>query len=80
LDTFQEVFFLRRNGFVTDEYWHSWANTSFAITARLASAHSVFDLCKAKGFLHPDFIAFYEPAFSGNPVADPLRAERRLHL
>jgi hypothetical protein len=77
LDTFQEVFFLRRNGFVTDEYWHSWTNTSFAITSRLANARAVFDLCRSKRFLHPDFIAFYEPAFSGSPLSDPTPGKRK---
>lgn len=70
-DTFQEVYFLRRAGAVTDEYWHSWTNATMPTIGRSEDGRLVFELSARAGFLHPDFVEFFRPLIEGRALADP---------
>ena len=71
MDTMQDVFFLRRDGVVTDQYWHVWTNTFFRFYAKMPTFVKVFEFAADEGLLHPDFVSFFRPAISDKPLADP---------
>lgn len=74
MDTMQDVFFLRKDGVVTDHYWHVWTRTFYRFYAKMPTFLQVFEFAAKEGLLHPDFVAFYRPVITGSAVGDPARA------
>ena len=72
IDTFEDIFVLRRSRIVTDEHWRVWTESQMAIYATLPRFQSVFKLAKQEGFLDPDFCSFFEPLLEGKSVQDPM--------
>jgi hypothetical protein len=73
LDTFQEVFFLRRRGIVSDEHWALWTQMHMLGPVKLPGFRAVWEASLKHEWLDPDFAAFYAPAFRDAPLRDPLR-------
>ena len=71
MDTMQDVFFLRKDGCVTDQYWHVWTKTFFRFYAKMPTFLRVFEFAAEEGLLHPDFVVFYRGAVEGRALADP---------
>jgi len=71
IDTFEDIFVLRRSRIVTDEHWRVWTGSQMAVYAGLPRFQSVFKLAKQEGFLDPEFVKFFEPLLEGRPVRDP---------
>ena len=71
IDTFEDIFVLRRSRIVTDEHWRVWTGSQMAVYAGLPRFQSVFKLAKQAGFLDPEFVKFFEPLLEGRPVRDP---------
>src|SRR6266487_1279571 len=59
MDTMQDVYFLRKDGVVTDQYWHVWTRTFFRFYAKMPTFLRVFDFATEEGLLHPEFVSFY---------------------
>ena len=74
MDTMQDVYFLRRDGCVTDQYWHVWTRTFFRFYAKMPTFLKVFDFAADEGLLHPDFVTFYSAAIRGDTLSDPALA------
>jgi len=72
IDTFEDIFVLRRSRIVTDEHWRVWTGSQMAIYATLPRFQLVFKLAKQEGFLDPDFCRFFEPLLEGKSVEDPM--------
>ena len=72
IDTFEDIFVLRRSRIVTDEHWRVWTGSQMAVYAGLPRFQSVFKLAKQEGFLDPEFVKFFEPLLEGRPVRDPM--------
>jgi hypothetical protein len=72
MDTMQDVHFLRKDGVVTDQYWHVWSNTFFRFYAKMPTFLRVFDFAAEEGLLHPDFVSFYRAAIADGTLKDPL--------
>src|SRR6267378_1336003 len=77
IDTFEDIFVLRRSRIVTDEHWRVWTGSQMAIYATLPRFQSVFKLAKEEGFLDPDFVSFFEPLLEGKSVRDPMESAGR---
>ncbi|MHB8604357.1 MAG: hypothetical protein ACYDCK_03795 [Thermoplasmatota archaeon] len=73
MDTLQDVYFMRRAGVVTDQYWHMWSHSLLALYGGMPTFRKVFEFAAKNGYLHPQFVAFYRPVFEGRQVADPRR-------
>ena len=73
MDTMQDVYFLRKDGSVTDQYWHVWTNTFFRFYAKMPTFVKVFEFAADEGLLHPEFAAFFLPAIEGRALSDPAR-------
>ena len=71
IDTFEDIFVLRRSRIVTDEHWRVWTGSQMAVYAGLPRFQSVFKLAKQEAFLDPEFVKFFEPLLEGRPVRDP---------
>jgi hypothetical protein len=71
MDTMQDVYFLRRDGVVTDQYWHVWTNTFFRFYAKMPTFLKVFEFAADEGLLHPEFVSFFRGAIAGDALADP---------
>src|SRR5207249_476240 len=72
IDTFEDIFVLRRSRIVTDEHWRVWTGSQMGVYAGLPRFQSVFKLAKQEGFLDPEFVKFFEPLLEGRPVRDPM--------
>jgi hypothetical protein len=72
MDTMQDVYFLRKDGVVTDQYWHVWTNTFFRFYAKMPTFLRVFDFAAEEGLLHPEFVSFYRGTLDGGTHTDPL--------
>lgn len=72
LDATQEVFFLRRAGFIEDYDWRVWVTSAIPIS-RMPALQLVFANASERGALEPDFVAFFRPLVSGGVPDDPLR-------
>jgi hypothetical protein len=75
MDTMQDVYFLRRDGVVTDQYWHVWTRTFFRFYAKMPTFLKVFEFAADEGLLHPDFVTFFRQAIGDKPLTDPATAE-----
>src|SRR6266511_6133602 len=76
MDTMQDVYFLRKDGVVTDQYWHVWTNTFFRFYAKMPTFLRVFDFAAEEGLLHPEFVGFYRGTLDGGtPRGSPQRVE-----
>jgi hypothetical protein len=73
MDTMQDVYFLRKDGSVTDQYWHVWTNTFFRFYAKMPTFVKVFEFAADEGLLHPEFAAFFHPVIEGRALSDPAR-------
>jgi hypothetical protein len=62
---------LRKDGCVTDQYWHVWVNTFFRFYAKMPTFLKVFEFATDEGLLHPEFVAFYRGAIEGERLRDP---------
>jgi hypothetical protein len=71
MDTMQDVYFLRKDGCVTDQYWHVWTSTFFRFYSKMPTFLLVFEFAAKEGLLHPEFVAFYRPIIQGRPPGDP---------
>ena len=71
MDAMQDVYFLRKDGCVTDQYWHVWTKTFFRFYAKMPTFLKVFDFASDEGLLHPEFVTFYRGAIQGERLADP---------
>jgi hypothetical protein len=76
MDTMQDVYFLRKDACVTDQYWHVWTNTFFRFYAKMPTFLKVFKFAADEGLLHPEFVAFYLPATRGERLDDPIAGAR----
>jgi hypothetical protein len=72
MDTMQDVYFLRKDACVTDQYWHVWTNTFFRFYAKMPTFLKVFEFAADEGLLHPEFVTFYLPATRGESLDDPM--------
>ena len=72
IDTFEDIFVLRRSRIVTDEHWRVWTGSQMAVYAGLPRFQSVFKLAKQEGFLDPEFVKFFEPLLEGKSARDPM--------
>jgi hypothetical protein len=72
IDTFEDIFVLRRAGIVRDEHWRVWIGSQMGVYAGLPRFQSIFKLAKQEGFLDPDFVRFFEPLLEGKSVVDPM--------
>ena len=61
----------RKNGVVTDQYWHVWTRTFFRFYAAMPTFLRVFDFASKEGLLHQEFVTFYRGAIDGEPLAHP---------
>jgi hypothetical protein len=73
MDTMQDVYFLRKDGSVTDQYWHVWTNTFFRFYAKMPTFLRVFEFAAEEGLLHLEFVTFFRGAIDGTALADPSR-------
>ena len=71
MDTMQDVYFLRKDGCVTDQYWHVWTNTFFRFYAKMPTFLKVFEFAAEEGLLHPEFVTFFLAATEGRALSDP---------
>jgi hypothetical protein len=71
MDTFQDVYFNREAGVVTDHYWHFWTHSWFAFCAKIPTFKRTFEFRAKEGYMHPAFVEFYEPIFEGKALGDP---------
>ena len=78
MDTMQDVYFLRRDGVVTDQYWHVWTKTFFRFYAKMPTFLKVFEFAAGEGLLHPDFVSFFRVAIDDRALADPAVAGTRI--
>jgi hypothetical protein len=74
MDTMQDVYFLRKEGSVTDQYWHVWTRTFFRFYSRMPTFLMVFDFAADEWLLHPEFVSFFRVAIEGGELADPAHA------
>ncbi|TMK94463.1 MAG: hypothetical protein E6G42_04580 [Actinobacteria bacterium] len=74
MDTIQDVYFLRKDGCVTDQYWHVWTRTFFRFYSKMPTFLRVFDFAAEEGLLHPEFVSFYRAAIEDQEIADPASA------
>ena len=72
MDTFEDIFVLRRSRIVTDEHWRVWTGSQMEVYASLPRFQRVFKLAKDEGFLDPDFVRFFEPLLEKKSLQDPL--------
>jgi len=72
IDTFEDIFVLRRSRIVTDEHWRVWTGSQMAVYAGLPRFQSVFKLAKQEAFLDPEFVKFFEPLLEGESTRDPM--------
>lgn len=63
LDTFQDIFFLRREGIISDDQWSMWMANHMRSPVRAPGFEDNFRYAAEHGLLHRDFVAFYEPFF-----------------
>ena len=71
MDTMQDVYFLRKDGIVTDQYWHVWTKTFFRSYAKMPTFLAVFEFAAEEELLHPEFVAFFRPLIEGEALSDP---------
>jgi hypothetical protein len=72
MDTIQDVYFLRKDGVVTDQYWHVWTSTFFRFYAKMPTFLRVFDFATKEGLLHAEFVTFYRGVIDGETPPDPV--------
>jgi hypothetical protein len=72
MDTMQDVYFLRKDGCVTDQYWHVWTKTFFRFYSKMPTFLKVFEFAADEGLLHPEFASFYRAAIDGGRLPDPV--------
>ena len=72
MDTFQDIFALRRSGIVTNEHWRLWTGSQMKIYASIPRFQIVFRVAVNELYLSPDFVRFFEPILEGRPAGDPL--------
>lgn len=72
LDTFQEIYFLRKRGILRDEHWYLWSQMHMLGPAKLPAFQRYWRVASQNEWLHPEFLAFYAPAFAGASLGDPL--------
>ena len=71
MDTMQDVYFLRKEGSVTDQYWHVWTRTFFRFYSKMPTFLMVFDFAAEEWLLHPEFVSFFRVGIEGQELADP---------
>jgi hypothetical protein len=71
MDTLQDVYFLRKDGIVTDQYWHVWTRTFFRFYAKMPTFLKVFEFAAREGLLHGEFVTFYREIVEGRTPRDP---------
>lgn len=71
MDVYQEVYFLRRNGMVSDEHWRIWAEVAMVGPPTMPDFARVYRYACEQGWLDSNFIAFYEHAFHEGKLPDP---------
>ena len=72
MDFFQDIYFLRQGGVISDHYWHVWSGTVFRNYGKMPTFRRVFEFASGQGYLHPDFVAFYQAVLAGRPGPDPV--------
>lgn len=71
MDTLQDVYFLRKQRAISDQYWHMWTRTFFRVYTGMPTFLRVFEFAAKEGYLHPEFVAFYQRAIDGKELPDP---------
>lgn len=74
LDTFQDIFFLRREGIISDDQWSMWTTNHMRSPVRAPGFEENFRYAAKRGLLHADFVAFYEPFFQAAAPGPPTSA------
>ncbi len=76
MDDFQDVFFLRRDGIVSDENWDKYKAHMKSVAQRPAF-QLIFEYALKQQLLHPEFVQFFRPILKGNDPQDPRTANKR---
>lgn len=74
LDTFQDVYFLRREGVVPASHWHIWTRNHMRSPLRAEGYDGTYRFAAKRGLLHEDFVQFYDALFDGREPLDPMQA------
>src|SRR5262249_22324354 len=69
MDTMQDVYFLRRDRVVTDQYWYVWTKTFFRFYAKMPTFLILLEFPGDEGLPHPGSVSSFRPA-----IADAARA------
>lgn len=70
-ELFQDGFFMRKAGIVTDAYWRDLVG-NLRLWARLTAFRHVFDFAASRDLLHPEFVAFAREVLDGKSPRDLL--------
>ena len=70
LDTFQDIYLLRREGIVTDAHWANWI-AAFRPFARIDGMQELFENATSRGIYAGDFQQYCRAIFADRPVDDP---------
>jgi hypothetical protein len=71
MDAAMDLYFLRKEGVLADEYWMVWSHAQPRIYAQLQSYQAAFRFAAKAQWIHPEFVRAYEPLFSGGDFQDP---------
>ena len=70
IDSFQDIYFLRKRGIAEDHHWRQWTSALLPVS-RMASFRAVFDSCVQRAAIEEEFAAFMNVLFEGKPPVDP---------
>lgn len=70
IDGLQDMYFLRKRGIVEKYHWRHWS-AAFGVAARAPITKLVYENGIQREVWDPEFVAFLQPLFDGQPLADP---------
>ncbi|MHB8585062.1 MAG: hypothetical protein ACYDDF_04415 [Thermoplasmatota archaeon] len=73
MENARDLYFLRKEGAITDAYWWIWGNTQPRIYSQEPAFQAAFRFAAKVHWIHPEFVAAFEPMFTGGTFADPMR-------
>jgi len=76
LDTFQDIYLLRREGVVTDVHWMNWI-AAFRPFSRMPGMRVLFDNATSRGIYAGEFQALVRDILEERPPSDPAPARGR---
>jgi hypothetical protein len=72
-EVFQDAYFMRRDGIITDAYWTDLAGNA-ALWTKLPAFHRVFDFSVERKLVDPGFVEGFRPVLEGKAWIDPKRS------